>query len=450
MQAVNALDKIAEIPFSKKSPEEPIQIVGLLESSALEFDRLWVMGCSLDNMPAKPSPNPFIPMELQKTHNLPHSTSERELKYSEQILARLMKSAPEIIFSYPAWQGNRETTISPLITALDRHEKAPIIELSHAPALQIANSATLETWEDPAQLPIAQDELAGVKGGQSILADMAKCPFRAFAVHRLHAQQLEEPEIDVDAASRGNTVHKAMELFWNDVRSQEKLINIYDADELPARVRKHVANAMKTQMNSFTHQPRFADLETERITHLILQWLESDLERPPFTVLDAEKNISLNVEGLNLTLQVDRIDKTKEGEIIIVDYKTGQANKNDWFGERLIQPQLPLYNLKTPASAIAFAKINKKQCGYEGVAKKNNIITGLDTDNYKTKTGSSNWEELMEFWRQKIHGLANSFISGQLIVDPADVKKTCEHCGLQSLCRVAEQKTIKAREETDA
>jgi len=54
-EAVNMLGKITETPFTQKTPEEPVQVLGLLEFSRLKFDHLWVMGCHLDNLPAIPS-----------------------------------------------------------------------------------------------------------------------------------------------------------------------------------------------------------------------------------------------------------------------------------------------------------------------------------------------------------------------------------------------------------
>jgi hypothetical protein len=38
-----------------------------------------------------------------------------------------------------------------------------------------------------------------------------------------------------------------------------------------------------------------------------------------------------------------------------------------------------------------------------------------------------------------IEGLARDFVAGRSAVDPRDYPKTCERCGLQTICRIQEQ-----------
>jgi ATP-dependent helicase/DNAse subunit B len=43
-------------------------------------------------------------------------------------------------------------------------------------------------------------------------------------------------------------------------------------------------------------------------------------------------------------------------------------------------------------------------------------------------------------WNEYIEQLAKDFLAGRAEVDPHDYPKTCERCGLQTLCRVEESK----------
>jgi hypothetical protein len=47
-----------------------------------------------------------------------------------------------------------------------------------------------------------------------------------------------------------------------------------------------------------------------------------------------------------------------------------------------------------------------------------------------------------------IEQLARDFLAGRADVDPLDPEKTCRHCGLQTLCRIAEQTLL--TDEPDA
>ena len=69
----------AETLFQPETPEVPIQILGLLEAAGMEFDHLWVMGLSDEVWPPRPSPNPFLPIELQRTAKMPQGCAAESL-----------------------------------------------------------------------------------------------------------------------------------------------------------------------------------------------------------------------------------------------------------------------------------------------------------------------------------------------------------------------------------
>lgn len=448
-KAIDTLNTIIEIPYRKKSTEEPIQVVGLLESSGLEFDYLWVIGCDMKSLPAPPNPNPFIPMTIQKQNNLPHSTAERELNFAQHILSRLTTASPQIIFSYAKWDENSEQLLSTLLASTNELLLTPIIEVSNSPALQIKNSSELDIWEDKTEIPIFQEELLSIKGGHTILGNMAMCPFRAFAVHRLHTQKQDDPEIDIDAAKRGDLVHIAMELFWDEVKSHANLVNLDDEDKLVSQVRKNVNESIQKNIKHFFQQPNFTEMETDRIIWLILDWLQNDLSRPPFEVINTEESIDLKIDKLNLSLKIDRVDKTESGETVIIDYKTGKPNLTEWFQERLTQPQLPLYSLNKPASAIVFAVIKKNNCDFKGIAKTQDVIPDIHHDVYKKYTASTNWDDQMKLWGKNLIAISQNFTAGKLNVDPVDVKTTCKYCGLQSLCKIGEKVVFEVEAGSD-
>ena len=43
--------------------------------------------------------------------------------------------------------------------------------------------------------------------------------------------------------------------------------------------------------------------------------------------------------------------------------------------------------------------------------------------------------EQLDGWKDKIEELAEDFLVGRAEVDPRDYPKTCESCGLQTICR---------------
>ena len=92
--------------FQAQKSNASIQISGLLEASGCEFDSLWVMGLTDQCLPQKTRLSAFIPPQLQRELNMPHSIPARELQFAQQILARLQNGSKATVFSYARLQGD--------------------------------------------------------------------------------------------------------------------------------------------------------------------------------------------------------------------------------------------------------------------------------------------------------------------------------------------------------
>lgn len=451
-QAVSHLTYIiGETLFQPQTHEEPIQVVGLLESAGMEFDDLWIMGCHADTLPPVPNPNPFLPfIPLQIPHNLPHSTAERELAHTEQTLFRLAHSCERLVFSYPTWQGETELVPSPLLASW---QMAPhTIHNSVSSKLQDHSdfSISLDSFDDFSPIPVTPEEKKVLKGGSGIIKRQAGCPFQAFAVHRLVSQQKDFSELDMDELARGSLVHKILEVFWNEVSTSVRLHELHESGELPQQIQKSITEAMTETALDVYGQTSFFELEKERLSTLMLEWMERERERGDFKISDLEKVESLDLSGLTLRLTVDRIDQSSDGKTAIIDYKSG-ANQNTkkWFGERIEEPQLPLYSLIAPADALAFATVRRGESRYKGLASGDNLIPGtVSPPLAKGYPEFEHWDEVTEYWKVHLNQTAQEFLDGVLTVDPLRENETCRICDQKTFCRKAE--LLNHFEEEDA
>ena len=440
-QAVSHLTHIAsETQFQPQTHEEPIQIVGVLESAGMEFDHLWIMGCHAETLPPYPNPNPFLPfLILQKPFSLPHSTAERELIFAEQTLFRLALACKEIVFSYPAWQGEAEMAPSPLLTPwlLDDNtiQSSASNKMQDHPGFAIQ----LESIQDYFSIPVSPEEKESIRGGTGILKNQAECPFRAFAVHRLTSQSRDFPELDMDDSLKGSLIHKILELFWNQVKTSERLHELHESKKLMEQIRQSIQDGMQIFKFDTSTQSVFFEIELERLTHLIHEWMEYERERSPFKVLDTESKKTIHLDGLSINLKVDRIDQTPDGKTILIDYKTGLVpNINKWFGERIEEPQLPLYSLEVNADAIVFANIRKGNSRYRGLSREEDLIPKVDSNITKEHPELETWDDLKIFWNTGLNLLANEFLQGRLNVSPLHGNDTCKYCDQLTLCRKTE------------
>ena len=449
-QAVSHLTHIAgETLFQPQTHEEPIQVVGLLESAGMEFDHLWIMGCHAETLPPIPDPNPFLPfLSHQQPYPLPHSTADRELLFTEQVLFRLAHACDHLVFSYPAWQGESERVPSPLLPPRLAEHNTLQSDSSSRLLDHPGFAVQLERVEDYFPIPVSVEEKEFIQGGYSLLKNQAECPFRAFAVHRLTSQQKEFAELDMDDAVRGSLIHKILELFWKEVQTSERLHDLHESGKLLKKIGQSVREGM--QLFAFdTHRQRaFLELEQGRLTTLIHEWMECERERSPFRVSDMESEKILQLDGLSLKLKVDRIDRTPDGKTILIDYKTGAIqNIKKWFGERIEDPQLPLYSLEVPADAVTFASIRKGDTRFRGLSREESLVPKVGSHLSKENPTLETWDDLLAFWKRGLEDLAGEFLQGRLNVAPLDVNDTCKYCNQVTFCRKTELFTATNGEE---
>ncbi|SEA47297.1 probable DNA repair protein [Desulfuromusa kysingii] len=443
-RALSLLRRISsDIEFQLEGPSGPVQVVGLLESSGLQFDHLWVMGMGETSLPARPQPNPFIPLKLQQLNDMPHSSSARELEFSEQVIARIKASSSDIVFSYPLRDGDCDLRPSPLIplpTVENQPALSPFNDLS---SLMQAASEPLQYLDDQTGPPLRQKL---VEGGTNLLKDQAHCPFRAFIHCRLQAQGFSVPEPGISPIARGDLVHLTLENVWKELKNLDNLLKLSD-QERGDMVKSKVAVTFKTYFKGRTQPPeKLLKLEADRIAILIGEWLENvEMKREYFQVLETEKQHVEQIGSLKISIQIDRIDQLENGRCLVIDYKTGvNLHAEDLLSQPLIEPQLPIYAVADTQSvidAVVFAKVRRGESRFIGIVKEKGQLGRVrDLQSYSQAKELSihGWNELLLFWQQQLEQLADDFASGKAVVKPYDLVKSCQYCDLSGLCRIGE------------
>jgi RecB family exonuclease len=201
------------------------------------------------------------------------------------------------------------------------------------------------------------------------------------------------------------------------------------AEELQPLIARCVAEALK-------ESPALGrSLEQWRQERLLAEWLELERARPPFTVLDSEKEQTAEAGGLRIKTRIDRVDELPDGSRVILDYKTGKVTTAVWQGDRPDEPQVPLYCTATREriGAAAFAILRKGKLEFVGVAE--NGALGKMKE-MKAERGVP-LAELVEDWTRVLGHLGESFRRGVAAVDPKN-PGTCDYCDVTAFCRVKE------------
>lgn len=457
--AVSSLRELAERTlFQPQAGKVALQVMGVLEAQGLHFDALWVTGVDDERWPAASRPHPFIPHALQRRHGLPHASAQRELAYARAQLEGWRRRSAELVLSYASKSEGRELAPSPLLAEW-LPPQANEIEVDAQPAswTRIHDAARLETVDDAYAPPPLSDAVLG--GGTRALGDQARCPFRAYAAHRLGARSLETPGYGLDAIDRGVLVHRVLELLWSEWRDQANLLALSEAAQ-----REQVAKAVGTALDELQQrapqrlQPVLRELEAQRLLDLVNAWLEVEKARPPFRVLSIEKRVldgegsaeaETDFEGLRLRLRPDRVDMDEMGRRIVLDYKTGARKPPPWANKRPEDPQLLVYALTEPdVGALAFARLAAGDIALQGLACEDSFGPGIAaySDDRDTRDVPS-WSALHGRWRGELKTLADEIRKGWAAVSPRHPRQSCQDCGLHAVCRIREQVSLDEGEE---
>lgn len=420
--------------FQPESEPAPVQILGLLEASGLRFDRLWIMGMHDNAWPAAPSPDPFLPFSLQRRFNLPRSSPDRELEFAGTLTARLLSSAPTVIVSHPRREGDSDLRVSPLLTALPEVVEADLGLAASAgyPEL-LRRSSRMETVQDHRAPPCGD---VPFRAGTFLFKLQAACPFRAFAELRLAARAPDDPEPGLNALDRGQLVHGILERVWEQLRSHQALVTIGEK-ALAELVRSQAGSEIRefARFRRILRNTRFAAIEQERLERVIGQWLVLEKQRQAFTMLEQEEGRRVTLGGLRMNIRADRVDRLESGELVILDYKTGECRPSDWDGPRPDEPQLPIYaaTAGAPVAGVFFGSLKTRAFGFRGLAGSAGIVPDVRVPDEQPPL-----EETIEEWREVLDRLGRDFRAGEAVVDPKDPRKTCRHCALPALCRIGQ------------
>ena len=413
--------------FTERSPGAPIQVLNREDSAGLTFDRMWVLGADDVSWPGPSDPNPLIPTRLQKEMRVPRVTQADELNWARNAMKSWLANAREVTFSYAETDGDAErgpSRLLPQLRPIDARAVLddPLLARYRHPYMR-RGPVQLETRVDECGSKLASPSV--VDGGVSVLRDQSICPFRGYAIHRLDLAGSRAPHSLPDALDRGALAHEAVARLFTARGTTGELLAL-SADDL------RTVAAVAVAVHGARWPELFREHETERLVSLLEEWLQIERERAPFEVEAVEGPASIDLGGLGFRLRPDRRDRTDDGQVILIDFKTSPASVMDWRLPRPREPQLPLYATAGPdTDAAAFAQLVPDAIRLIGVA---DDVRGFTRPN---RLGADDFETLKSHWHDALLVLAREYRDGLATVSPQR-PTDCRNCHLHSLCRVFE------------
>jgi exodeoxyribonuclease-5 len=450
-EAVSLLESgMAGRTFQPESGDAAIQVLDVREAAGLEFHCTWFANLTGDSWPPPASPDPFVPVRIQREAGCPEADIERTRQLALCAHRRIAASTPVFVQSRPVMDGDTELMASALIASCPADADAPLPADSlyqHLGSLP----AALDSITDNCGPPYRGGPTAG---GSGLVKSQSECPRGAFLRYRLGVREHEFNQPGLDPAQRGSLVHRVLEAVWTRLGDSRALGKTGDAalDQL-------IGEAIDSASARFRPASGCGDgfflAQRQWLLNTLREWFDLErARRQPFSVVARERAVTLQLEGIELQFTIDRIDRFDDGSLGLIDYKTGAGQSAaGWFEERPVEPQMPLYALsmgggKEAVSMIAFARIRLGECALDGLLDAGRHGEGAtlgDHPGFKVQTPEkklrssdkfADWADHLPHWRSTLGELAREFRQGDAKINPRH-DGVCPNCPTPSFCRSA-------------
>jgi hypothetical protein len=343
------------IPFEGE-PLEGVQIMGILETRALDFDNVIFLSSGDSTMPGNLLGAPsFIPYNLKMAYGLP--TPEHHEGVWAYHFFRLIQRARNVEMVWSSTTDDRSTgEPSRYIVQLD-YESPHVVEkgtvtidvsLSPVEAVTVEKSPTVmaslrEFLRDGGLETSGGAETSG--GSRTLSPSMffsyVECPLKFYfrAVARLRAD--DEISDDVDNALFGNMLHLAMQRLYTPLKGvrdpRATIRKLIGSPDVEAAVTEAVTALYTREENARPEDWGGSIVLAHKtiVDYINRNVLPFDASRPEaFTILELEAELSMRFEGVGFRGIADRIDRLGDGTLRVVDYKTGGPKTKNRDNER--------------------------------------------------------------------------------------------------------------------
>ncbi|PUD02919.1 ATP-dependent deoxyribonuclease AddB [Helicobacter pylori] len=279
-----------------------IRVMDTLETRGMQFDKIVIVDFNETCVPSLKDCDLFLNSALRKSLNLPTLLDKKNLQ--KHYYYQLFKNSKEITLSYIESETSKASN---MLLELDLH----IEPIKDAYTL-FAPSPLKDYQEEEIKAAIPKD----FSFSASSLNAFLTCK-RRFYYH--YMKRFKESPKDENNSAVGSLLH-------------ELLKEAYEKDKNPYVLEERLIWLLETREN-ITPKER---LDTLVALKKIQAFYTKEKERfkAKIKILDLEKSFETIIQGVIFKGRIDRIDKTADNEIILLDYKFKNDLKLDNMSEK--------------------------------------------------------------------------------------------------------------------
>ncbi len=445
------------VPFSGE-PLKGIQVMGVLETRALEFRNIIFLSLNEGIFPHQSYDNTFIPYNIRRAFGLP-TINEHESIYSYHFF-RLLRKPEHGWFLYNSTaQGLNSGEMSRYLIQMK-------YEPSYNPEFRTMHITVGRSRIMPESLAreerhtrLLGERYAIIEGRDKYLSPSAvntwlNCRMKFYYRYVCGIPEEEKLDKDIDQRRFGNILHDVMKelyepLLESDRVSERIKLIMADREHIQKSVREAASREMKWSEETILEGKGVIILDVlERYVkdvlrfdsetgNLVLKHLENRHARP-LTLKRGSGAIGIKLGGV-----IDRID-TVDGNMRVVDYKTGApknetASVDDLFNEdkekrndALLQTLLycSVLSESYPETVISPAIYWVQQISSEDFNPSSNLagFSGMIPD-------LAAWDDVMKRFDEGLYATLDRIFSDDEPFTMTAFDRRCSYCPYKRLCR---------------
>ncbi len=266
-----------------------IRVMDTLETRGMQFDKIVIVDFNETCVPSLKDCDLFLNSALRKSLNLPTLLDKKNLQ--KHYYYQLFKNSKEITLSYIESETSK---VSSMLLELDLHTE-PIKD-----AYTLFAPTPLKDYqEEEIKAAIPKD----FSFSASSLNTFLTCK-RRFYYH--YMKRFKESPKDENNSAVGSLLH-------------ELLKEAYEKDKNPYALEERLIWLLETRENITPKERLDTLVALKKIQAFYLK--EKERFKAKIKILDLEKSFETIIQGVIFKGRIDRIDKTADNEIILLDYK---------------------------------------------------------------------------------------------------------------------------------
>ena len=340
------------IPFQGR-PLTGIQLMGVLETRVLDFDRLIILSMNEGIFPLKTTAGSFIPYNLRRGFGLP--IYEHQDSLWTYHFYRLISRAKKVSLLYDTrTEGLQTGEVSRFVHQLRYQYGIPIKDKTVVPTIASMQPIVLQIEKTEEVMAKMKAYLKGE--GKALSASTINtyldCPLKFYFSSVEGLKEVEEVSEHVENRVFGTIFHHVAEWLYKPFYG-----SVVTADLLKQRVKEQtLTEAIHCAFSQVFFRSKEVQslrgqhyLTGEMIRKYVLKLVERDCELTPFRFIQSEAKIQYLfrlTNGVEIQLKgfIDRLDEVN-GTVRVIDYKTGSKKGLDF---------------KSPESLFDMADENRK------------------------------------------------------------------------------------------